>query len=386
MKRLMGIFGVFLLVLPWAMAQERGVGPDTIRLGMIAAMTGPVATIGVPLFRGMDAYFRWLNAQGGIHGRRVELLIEDDQYLPANTVAVARKLVERDQVFALVRTLGTPTTAAIMDYVTQQRVPLVGIASGASLWLRPFREYIFGIQPTYTTEGKLMARYAVEELGARRIAVFYQNDAFGKEGMEAFTRVLRERYRLEPVALVPYEAADRDFSAHALALRRANPDLVFVYAIVVPASSLLREAQRIGLRPKWLMTYVLADPVLLQLAGPAAEGIYAGAWLVDPATAPEAETYRQALRRYYPGEEPGGYSLSSWATGEVVAEALRRAGRNLQRRGFLLALETLKGFTTGLTPALEYSPTDHEGIKQIAIVRAERGRWVTVKPFFGEGR
>lgn len=382
MRRIGVWLGIGVLAL--ASAQEVGVTGEAIRVGMIAAMTGPVSTIGVPLYRGLDAYFRWLNEQGGIHGRKIELLIEDDQYLPANTVAAARKLVEQARVFALVRTLGTPTTAAILDYVTERRVPLVGIASGSSLWLRPFREYVFGIQPTYTTEGRLMARYAVEELKAQRIAVFYQNDAFGKEGMEAFVKVLRERYRLEPVALVPYEAADRDFSAHALALRRANPDLVFVYAITVPAASLLKEAQRLGLRTKWLMTYVLADPVLLQLAGPAAEGIYAGAWLVDPATAPEAETYRRALARYYPGEVPGGYSLSSWAVGEVVAEALRRAGRNLTRRGFLIALETLRGYSTGLTPPVDYSPTDHEGIKQIAIVQAQKGRWVTVKPFFGE--
>lgn len=360
-----------------------GVTADTIRLGMICALSGPVSTIGKPLARGIEAYFKWINDQGGIHGRKIQFIVEDDQYNPANTVAAAKKLVEQDEVFAIVRPLGTATTAAILDYTIEKGVPVVGVASGSSLWSKPFKKTVFGIQPTYELEGRLMAKYAVEELKAQRIAVFYQNDAFGKEGADSFVAALKAR-GIEPVAMVPYEVTEQNFSAHALKLQQANPDLVFVYAIQVPAASLLKEAQKLGFRPKWLMTYVLADPILLALAGEAAEGAYAGAWLVDPENAPEAAKYREVLTKYFPDEKPGGYSISSYAVAEIVVEALKRAGPDLTREKFIAALESLKNFTTGLTPPFSYSETEHQGIKQIAIVQVQKGKWVPVKEFFGE--
>lgn len=360
-----------------------GVTADTIRLGMICALSGPVSTIGKPLARGIEAYFKWINDQGGIHGRKIQFIVEDDQYNPANAVAAAKKLVEQDEVFAIVRPLGTATTAAILDYTIEKGVPVVGVASGSSLWSKPFKKTVFGIQPTYELEGRLMAKYAVEELKAQRIAVFYQNDAFGKEGADSFVAALKAR-GIEPVAMVPYEVTEQNFSAHALKLQQANPDLVFVYAIQVPAASLLKEAQKLGFRPKWLMTYVLADPILLALAGEAAEGAYAGAWLVDPENAPEAAKYREVLTKYFPDEKPGGYSISSYAVAEIVVEALKRAGPDLTREKFIAALESLKNFTTGLTPPFSYSETEHQGIKQIAIVQVQKGKWVPVKEFFGE--
>lgn len=360
-----------------------GVTADTIRLGMICALSGPVSTIGKPLARGIEAYFKWINDQGGIHGRKIQFIVDDDQYNPANTVAAAKKLVEQDEVFAIVRPLGTATTAAILDYTIEKGVPVVGVASGSSLWSKPFKKTVFGIQPTYELEGRLMAKYAVEELKAQRIAVFYQNDAFGKEGADSFVAALKAR-GIEPVAMVPYEVTEQNFSAHALKLQQANPDLVFVYAIQVPAASLLKEAQKLGFRPKWLMTYVLADPILLALAGEAAEGAYAGAWLVDPENAPEAAKYREVLTKYFPDEKPGGYSISSYAVAEIVVEALKRAGPDLTREKFIAALESLKNFTTGLTPPFSYSETEHQGIKQIAIVQVQKGKWVPVKEFFGE--
>lgn len=364
-------------------ASDVGVTADTILFGMTAAQTGPVATIGAPLAHGLQAYFNYINAQGGVNGRQIKLIVEDDQYTPANTVAAVKKLVESDHIFALVRPLGTAQTAAVLDYTQEKGVPVVGIASGSSLWSTPFKKTVFGIQPTYALEGKLMAQYALDTLKARNIAVFYQDDAFGKEGANAFMEALQAR-GVTPVAVVPYTPGETDFSSHALKLQEAKPDLVFVYAIVVPASSLLKEAEKNGFKPKWLMTYVLADPILPALAGSAAEGVLAGAWLVDPLRANEAQTYRDALKQFFPEELPGGYSLSSWAVGEVIVEALKRAGRNPTRQSFIAALESLQNFTTGLTPPFSYSDSDHQGIKQLAIVEQHGGNWTPVSSFFGE--
>ncbi len=362
-----------------------GVSANTITVGMPVAMSGPVSTIGIPLARGAEAYFRWVNDRGGIHGRRIRLIVEDDRYVPSETVAAVRKLVERDEVFAIFRPLGTPTGAAVMDYLVERGVPVVAPASGSALWIHPFKRNYFNLQPVYFFEGRLMGKYALETLRARRVAIFYQNDSYGKEGRDGFAQFLRLN-GVPPVAEIPYEPGETSFTAHAVRLREANPDLVFMYAIVIPAVSLMREAARLGIRTRYLMTYVLADPVMFRLAGDLMEGARAGAWLLDPeGPEPPVAAYRERLRAAYPTEVPGGYSLSSDAAAALLVEGLRRAGRDLTRERFVEAMETIRGFTCGgLCPPFSYSRTDHSGIRQLAIVEGRRGKWVTVKPFFGE--
>jgi branched-chain amino acid transport system substrate-binding protein len=362
-----------------------GVTADTVTLGMPVAMSGPVSTIGIPLARGAEAYFKWVNDQGGIHGRRIRLIIEDDRCIPSETLAGARKLVERDEVFALFRPLGTRTGAAIIDYAVERAVPVIAPASGSSLWIQPFKRTYFNIQPIYFFEGRLMAKYALETMGAKRIAIFYQNDSYGKEGRDAFVQMLTLN-GVRAVADIPYEPGETSFTAHAVRLREANPDLVFVYAIVVPAVSLFREAARLGVRTRWLMTYVLSDPVMFRLAGDLMEGVRAGAWLLDPdGDDPAVVSYRSRLKAAFPAEVPGGYSISSDASAALMVEGLRRAGRDLSRERFIDAMEGIRGFNAGgLTPPFGYSRTDHSGIRQLAIVEGRRGKWVTVKEFFGE--
>lgn len=373
------------LAAPAGAQRVPGVTADSIRVGMPVALSGPVSTIGIPLARGAEAYFRWVNDQGGIHGRRIQLLLEDDRYIPSETVAVTRKLVERDEVFAIFRPLGTPTGAAIMDYLVERQVPVVAPASGSSMWIHPFKRNYFNIQPVYFFEGRIMGKWALEVLKARRIAVFYQNDSYGKEGRDGFLQYLRLN-GVRAVAEVPYEPGETSFTAHAVRLREASPDLVFVYAIPIPAASLFREAARVGLRTRFLMTYVLSDPVMFRLAGELMDGVQAGAWLVDPEDpGPAASAYRARLRAAFPQEVPGGYSISSDASAALLVEGLRRAGRELTRDRFIEAMETIRNFTAGgLTPPFGYTRTDHSGIRALAMVEARKGKWVTLKPFFSE--
>ncbi len=373
------------LAAPAGAQRVPGVTADSIRVGMPVALSGPVSTIGIPLARGAEAYFRWVNDQGGIHGRRIQLLLEDDRYIPSETVAVTRKLVERDEVFAIFRPLGTPTGAAIMDYLVERQVPVVAPASGSSMWIHPFKRNYFNIQPVYFFEGRIMGKWALEVLKARRIAVFYQNDSYGKEGRDGFLQYLRLN-GVRAVAEVPYEPGETSFTAHAVRLREASPDLVFVYAIPISAASLFREAARVGLRTRFLMTYVLSDPVMFRLAGELMDGVQAGAWLVDPEDpGPAASAYRARLRAAFPQEVPGGYSISSDASAALLVEGLRRAGRELTRDRFIEAMETIRNFTAGgLTPPFGYTRTDHSGIRALAMVEARKGKWVTLKPFFSE--
>jgi branched-chain amino acid transport system substrate-binding protein len=197
---------VFILVAMSVMGVAQGVPgvtEDKILIGSFQALSGPVAPIGLDMTRGMQTYFRWINDLGGVWGRKIELLVENDQFNPALTVALVKKLVESDGVFAIVGGLGTPGCLAVMDYLNSNGVPFVYQGSGSSKLAFPPKEWVFAVQPNYTVEGQIIAKYAVEELGAKRIAVIYQNDDIGNEGLNGVKMYL-EKVGLKPVAEVAF--------------------------------------------------------------------------------------------------------------------------------------------------------------------------------------
>jgi len=169
----------------------RGVTDDAIVIGTWAHLTGPAALWG-SVGRGAEAYFAMVNEEGGIHGRRIELVIRDDAYQPARTLAAVREMVERDQVFAFVGGVGTATGGAVLDYIVENEVVWVSPASGATYWAYPPRRNVFAQNTPTFDEAAVLAHYVVEELGVRDVAVVYQNDDFGKSGLIGARLALEE--------------------------------------------------------------------------------------------------------------------------------------------------------------------------------------------------
>ncbi len=161
-----------------------------IRLGTFCDLSGPNATVGMAALAGYSAWYEHVNANGGVHGRRIELLVEDDGFDPARTRTAVEKLVEREGVFAIVSPLGTPTNLAVLDYLTEKQIPVVSPHSGASTWSSPLKRTYFALQPSYQVEGRLLAQYALDELKPRRVAIFAVDDGFGREGSAAFAAEL----------------------------------------------------------------------------------------------------------------------------------------------------------------------------------------------------
>jgi branched-chain amino acid transport system substrate-binding protein len=360
-----------------------------IKLGSTLALTGLVSSIGVPMAQGSQAYFNYINDTGGIFGRKIEFIVRDDQYIPSNTVAATRQLVEQDNVFAIVHPLGTAHGLAVMDYLVRQGVPVIAPGSGASVWSKPLKKNYFAVQPTYTNEGRILADFVVDTLsqGKRvRVATFYQNDDFGREGEGAFVGRLLQRGFDPPVVRVAYDPTQASFSAEALKLQEAKPDVVLVYAITLPAARLLKEAQKIDFRPQWVMTYILADPIMFTLAGQdAMEGVFLGAWTADPfGKEPEdVVLYQQNMRKYH-GDRAliGGYSLVTYADAVLVVEALKKTierDKDLTREGFIKTLEDFDNWRTGLIAApITFSRTDHQGVEEMYIVKATKGAFQAV--------
>ena len=358
-----------------------GVTDTEVVVGSWGPQDGPAGAYGA-IDRTLDAYFKMINDQGGTNGRKIRFIYENDSYQPAKTVAAVKKLVEEDKVFALVGGLGTAHNAAVMDYLVQNNVPHVWPATGTTALAVPLKKNIYAVQLNYTTEATLATQYALDTMGTKKIAVFYQNDAFGKEGLDAVQAELKKR-NLPAATGVSYETADTNFSAQALKLQTTGADTVILYAVPKPGGSIIAEMGKIGYAPKLLSSSVINDPSIFQLAGTAINGMLIEAYLpaFDDTSNPKIVEYQSFMAKYAPKEQIGGFTESGYTYGQVFIEALKRAGKELTREGFMTNLDQMQNFTGSLVPSLSYSATDHAGVKAAYFQAAKDGKFVTVTGF-----
>ena len=358
-----------------------GVTDTEVVVGSWGPQDGPAGAYGA-IDRTIDAYFKMINDQGGVNGRKIRFIYENDSYQPAKTVAAVKKLVEEDKVFALVGGLGTAQNAAVMDYIVQNNVPHVWPATGSGILATPLKKNVFAVQLNYTIEATLATQYALDTLGSKKIAVFYQNDAFGQEGLNAVQAELKKR-NLGAATAVSYETTDTNFSAQALKLQTSGADTVIIYAVPGPGGSILAEMGKIGYAPKLLSSSVINDPSIFKLAGPSINGMLIEGYLpaFDDTSNPKIVQYQAFMTKYAPKEQIGGFTESGYAYAQVFIEALTRAGKELTRDTFVNNLDQMKNFTGSLVPSLSYSPTDHSGVKAAYFQAAKDGKFVTVTDY-----
>jgi branched-chain amino acid transport system substrate-binding protein len=356
-----------------------GVTKSAILIGDSLPESGPAASYGLT-GGGAKAYFAYINAHGGIYGRKLTLIALDDGYDPARTLANVKRLVLLNHVFALLGVVGTANNLTVLPFLTQQGVPSVAALSGSSLLRQPFHKYLFPLIVTYTAEGRFLTDYAVHALHARRIALLYQNDAFGQEGLTA-ARVRARKDGAALVAAAPYKVTDSDLSPQVLTLQRSGADAVIFFAIPSIVARFVSTAAKVGFHPALLSSSVADDATMLALLGPAGEGIYFDLW-TPPSTAPtpQAALFRSIVARY--GDPvtapPNLITESGMAGAQVLVEALRRAGPSPTRAGLITALERLRHWNGGLAFDVTYTPTEHSGALGIHMVRSHHGTFVPV--------
>ncbi|HET9223086.1 MAG TPA: ABC transporter substrate-binding protein, partial [Roseiflexaceae bacterium] len=277
-----------------------GVTDGEIMLGSWGPQDGPAGAYGV-IDRTIAAYFKMVNEQGGINGRQIKFVYENDSYQPAKTVAAVKKLAEEDKIFALIAGLGTPNNLAVMEYLVQNNIPHFAPATGSTLMSQPLKKNVFALQVNYRVEATLLTRYAVDTLKSQKIAVFYQNDAFGKEGFESVNAVLKERGLGEATG-VTYETSDTNYSSQALKLQTSGADTVVIWAVPKPGGGIIAEMDKIGFKPKLLASAVINDPAIFQLAGSGIEGLVTTAWLPDfrDTSNPKIAAYQEFMKKYLP--------------------------------------------------------------------------------------
>lgn len=360
-------------------AATPGVTANAVLVGTSLPESGPAAAYGV-IANGERAYFDYVNAHGGVYGRKLSLDVLDDGYDPARTKANVQNLVLSKGVFALLGVLGTANNLAARPVIDQNKVPLVYPATGSSLMAHPLDPYTFPLQVTYTVEGKVLTDYATKTLHAKKLGVFYQNDDFGLEGLNAIkARAARDGATVADAE--PYDLTQTDLSPQALKLQQAGVDAVIIFAVPGPFITFVGTAPKVGLKAALLSSSVALSYGIIKALGPAAEGLYFDDYATLPgANNPQASLYRMIVTKYgTPTTTPiDTFTEAGVGAAEVFVEGLRRAGPNPTRAGLVSALETLHGYTGSLFGKLTFTRKSHAGVQGAYMVQVRKGNVVPV--------
>jgi branched-chain amino acid transport system substrate-binding protein len=359
-----------------------GVTRTEILVGASLPKSGPARAYGA-IGAAERAYFSYVNAHGGVHGRKLKLVVLDDGYVPSRTLANVKKLVLSKHVFALLSVLGTANNQAVLPFITRARVPLIFPATGSSRMAKPFHRYLFPIQVTYTVEGDVLTDYAVRTLHAKKIGVFYQKGVFGTEGLQA----VKARARKDGVMLAAgdaYQINAKNLSAQVRKLKKAGVDAVIMFAIPGPAGRFMGAAARLGLHADLLSSSIAAQPTMLHSLGSAGDGVYFTNFAPLPNSSnPKIAFYRKVLRQY--GSKAttpqGPFTLAGFGAAQVFVEGLRRAGKNPTRQSLIHGLETFRNYTGSVFPKLTYTSTRHRGVHGAYVMVSHNGLFMQVAPF-----
>lgn len=381
-KRIWTIFGACALLIPMMLIPvahaERGVTDTEIRIGQWGPQTGPAALWGA-VARGTGAYFDMINAEGGIHGRKITYFLRDDGYMPPRTKAIAKELVEDKKVFAFACGVGTAGGMAVKKYLHKNRIPWVGPAAGSTHWAYPPTKYLFGVYPLYADEADILVNHAVKKLGKKRIAVFYQNDDYGKLGLYG-TEVALKRLGMKLVEAVSVEPIDSDLSSHTNKLKASKADCVIMFPGPKQGAIILMTSAKMGFRPQWMSTSTLSDtPIMYKIS----KGLFKDVIFVTFGELPDSQhplmkKYKEAHGKFAPKDRWGIFFYAGFIFVEPMVEGLKRAGRDLTADSFAKAMETIKDFQ-GIGPKITFGPNQRQGARSLFLAKvAEKGRPVRI--------
>ena len=368
--------GLLGILLAWpCLAQQRGVTKDTIKLGLILVKTGPVAALGLPNGNGMTDYFHYLNDQGGINGRKVEVIWEDDQFEAPKSVAAFKKLITRDEVLTIITTGGSQQTIANLKNINEYKVPNIPNALMKEFY-EPYQPYIFAMGATYEAQYECIVDYIFNDLKEKhpRIGVVYEKKEYGKIGLEAI-RKRAKAYGVDLAAELVLPTGAVDASSQVLTLQENKVDYVITCVLLPPAITFLKTTQKYNYWPKKIFGFNWAtDDMIVKACGEAAKNFigvnFVGSWSDD---SPGLKLVRQIAEKYK-RTDIGLTSLYVNGVGVsmLFAEGLKRAGNNLTPEGLKAALESLRNFDTGgIFPPVTYTNKSHEPVEMVKFFKAD---------------
>jgi ABC-type branched-subunit amino acid transport system substrate-binding protein len=370
MKRTLMMLTVLAMVPCVAAAQAPGITPDKIVVGQAAVFTGPAAQLGIQMRNGIKAYFDYVNEKGGVHGRKLQLVSEDDRYEQAVAPSATKKLLDDHKVFALVGYVGTPTGVAHLPVVTQAKVPLVGMFTGAEVLRVPFNRYVFHVRASYYDETEKIVEQVVST-GGRKISVFYQDDAYGEAGRKG-TELALERRKMKIHSQGTVKRNTVEVEEAAKIIHASQPDAVVMVSAYTSIAAFVRTMQKKGSGATFYNVSFVGSKALADALGKEGTGVAISQVVPFPwgTSVPVVKEYQQHAKKAGFGDYNFS-ALEGYLSAKVMVEGLKRAGKNPTREGLVEALEKMNdvdlgGFFIG------YSPQNRAGSKFVDLTIISR--------------
>ena len=376
------LIGLTVFVAP-AAAQKKydpGASDTEIKLGQTMAYSGPLSVFAT-LAKAEIAYFRMVNERGGVNGRKINMISLDDGFSPPKTVELTRKLVESDEVLAIVGTLGTSTNAAIQKYLNQKKIPQLFMATGATRWDDPKNfPWTMTLQPNYQAEARIYASYVLKQIPDARVAVLYQNDDFGKDFLKGFRDRLGDKAASMIVREASYEVTDPTIDSQIIDLAGSRANVFLNITVPKFAVQAIRKASELGWRP----TQFIDNPAasvgnVMRPAGVAAsKDIISAAFVKDPTdpqfrTDPEFLAWVAWMKKYFPdGSLDDPQNVVGYIQAQTVVQVLLQCGDDLTRENVMRQATNLRNFRPAmLLPGIDIntSPTDYQPIEEMLLQR-----------------
>jgi ABC-type branched-subunit amino acid transport system substrate-binding protein len=397
-RTLLGTLGLSGLIIAIAMASataqkkyDPGVTDTEIKIGNIMPYSGPASAYGT-IGRTEAAYFRRINAAGGINGRQIRFISYDDAYSPPKAVEQARKLVESDEVFLIFNSLGTPSNTAIQKYMNMKKVPQLFVQSGATKWNDPKEfPWTMGWQPNYQNEARIYARYILKETPSARIAVLYQNDDYGKDYLKGLKDGLGAKAASMLVAEEAYEVAEPTIDSHIVKMKSLKADVFVDVTTAKFAAQAIKKSAEIGWKPLHFLNSVSTSigSVIRPAGVENAQGIISVAFLMDALDPqwkddPGMKAFDEFLAKDFPeGNRADNQVMTGFNVAQTLVRVLEQCGDDLTRENVMKQAANLSDFrTTNLLPGIKIntSPIDFAPIKQVQLRRFRGETWELFGP------
>jgi branched-chain amino acid transport system substrate-binding protein len=364
-------------------AKPPGVSATEIRIGASLALEGHAGYLGTQMLHGAMSYIQHVNSRGGVHGRQIKVIAYDDGYDPPRCLYNTQRLLIEDNIFALFCYVGTPTTVKIIPLVSEARIPLVGMFTGANALREPVNRYLINIRASYYQETGAMVQHLVEDQGLTRIGVFYQYDTYGFDGLRGTELALR-KYNLLPVATGTYIRGTLAVEEGLQRIMDAGAEAVVMIGTYEPCAKFIRQAKSKGYHPVFSNVSFVGADELVRILGDQAEGVIVTQVVPLPSSRSEGERlwgvdeYTRLLQQYYPQDHPNFVSLEGYLNARVLVEGLQRTGSNLTRERFISALESVEAYDLGIDNALAFSSQDHQGLDRVYFTQFKNGRFILI--------
>jgi len=369
-RRFLALFILSIALVGFPQGQE-----DKILIGSSLALSGHASFLGNEYIKGARAFINYINGQEGIEGKKIELIVLDDGYDPKRCAKNTLMLINENKVFALFCYIGTPTTLYVLPLISSHKIPLIGVFSGALALREPFNPYIINIRASYHREINEFITHCIEDLDKRKVAILYQYDAYGMDGLKATENALR-KYNLALVAEGDYRRGTVDVERAVKTIEDSRAEAVVMVGTYSPIAKFIRLCKGNGYKPLFYSVSFVGAEALLRELGEDADGVIVSQVVPLPHEErfPAVREYKELLDEYFPKSEPTLVGFEGFINSKIFVEGIRRCGSNLTRDNFIRAIESINDLDIGIGTDINFGSTDHQGLDKVYFTILSNGR------------